>query len=137
MTVKTDPRCRYTKTHEWVRLEGEEAYAGISDYAQQQLSDIVYVEAPQTGDSFGKGEVFCVVESVKAANDCFMPIGGEILAINDELEDSPELVNKDPYGEGWFVRFLAEDADEARDLMSDVDYLRFVERLQKEKEGGH
>ena len=134
MTIKVDPRCRYSKTHEWVRMEGEEAYAGITDYAQQQLSDIVYVEAPEIGDSFGKGEVFCVVESVKAANDCYMPIGGEIVGINEDLEDSPELVNKDPYGEGWFIRFAVEDPDEFADLMTSADYLHYVERLQKEGE---
>jgi glycine cleavage system H protein len=134
MTIKIDPRCRYSKTHEWVRVEGDEAYAGITDYAQQQLSDIVYVEAPEIGDSFGKGEVFCVVESVKAATDCYMPIGGEIMAINDELGDSPELVNKDPYGEGWFIRIAVEDAEELESLMTPADYAHHVERLQKEGE---
>jgi glycine cleavage system H protein len=135
MTTKIDAKCRYSKSHEWVRVDGEEAYAGISDYAQQQLSDIVYVEAPEIGDSFGKGEVFCVVESVKAATDCYMPIGGEIAGINEELEDSPDLVNKDPYGEGWFIKFTVEDADELADLMSADDYARYLERLQKEE--GH
>ena len=135
MTTKVDPKCRYAKSHEWVRVEGEEAYAGISDYAQRQLSDIVYVEAPEIGDSFGKGEVFCVVESVKAATDCYMPIGGEIVGVNKDLEDSPELVNKDPYGDGWFIRFAVEDADELSELMSADEYVRFVERLQKDE--GH
>jgi glycine cleavage system H protein len=134
MTIKVDPKCRYSKTHEWVRVEGEEAYAGITDYAQQQLSDIVYVEAPEIGDSFAKGEVFCVVESVKAATDCYMPIGGEILAINEELGDSPELVNKDAYGDGWFIRFAVDDPEEVETLMTSADYLRYVERLQKEGE---
>ncbi len=132
--MKVDPECRYSKTHEWVRVEGDEAVAGISDYAQHELSDIVYVEAPEIGDSFAKGEVFCVVESVKTATDSYMPIGGEILAINEELEDSPELVNKDPYGDGWFIRFAVEDPEEVDKLMTAADYERYIERLQKEGE---
>ena len=117
MAKKVDPRCRYTKAHEWVRVEGEYAYTGITDYAQQQLSDIVFVEVPEIGDTFSKGEVFGVVESVKAASDCYMPIGGEIAEVNEELEDSPELVNRDPYGDGWFVKFIVEDPDELDGLM--------------------
>lgn len=132
--MKIDPQCRYSKSHEWVRLEGDEAVAGISDYAQHELSDIVYVEAPEIGDSFGKGEVFCVVESVKAASDCYMPIGGEITAVNEELGDSPELVNKDPFGDGWFIRFAVDDPDELNTLMTAEQYQRYTERLQKEGE---
>ena len=92
------------------------------------------VEAPEIGDSFGKGEVFCVVESVKAATDCYMPIGGEITAVNEDLGDSPELVNKDPFGDGWFIRFAVEDPDEFTTLMTAEEYQRYTERLQKEGE---
>lgn len=135
MSVKVDPRCRYTKTHEWVRVDGEEAVAGITDYAQQQLSDIVYVELPEIGDSFNQGEIFCVVESVKAASDCYFPMGGEIVAINEELEDSPELVNSAPYDDGWFVRFAIEDPDEIDKLMTPEEYKVYAEKALEE--GGH
>jgi len=135
MPVKVDSRCRYTKTHEWVRVEGEYGYAGITDYAQQQLSDIVYVELPEVGDTFGQGEVFGVVESVKAASDCYMPIAGEITELNEELVDSPELVNQDPYGEGWFVKFLIEDEEELDSLMNPDAYKAFAEKALQEGGG--
>lgn len=135
MAVKVDPRCRYTKTHEWIREEGEYAYVGITDYAQQQLSDIVYVEMPEVGDTFSKGEVFGVVESVKAASDCYLPVAGEIVEINEELEDSPDLVNKDPYGDGWFVKVAIEDPEELNSLMDPDEYLKYAERALEK--GGH
>lgn len=127
MSIKVDPTCRYTETHEWVRVEGDEAWTGITDYAQQQLSDIVYVEMPEEGDTFEKGEVYCTVESVKAASDCYMPIGGEVLELNEELEDAPELVNEDPYGAGWFVKFRPADPGELDDLMDPAAYEKFAE----------
>lgn len=132
MPVKVDSRCRYTKTHEWVRVEGDDAYAGITDYAQQQLSDIVFVEMPEIGDSFEKGEVFGVVESVKAASDVYLPVAGEIVELNEELEDSPDLVNRDPYGDGWFVKFVVEDPDELDSLMDAEAYQEFAERALEE-----
>jgi len=135
MTTKIDPRCRYAETHEWVRVEGEYAFAGISDHAQEELSDIVYVELPEVGDTIGKGDSFAVVESVKAASDCYLPVSGEIVAINEALEETPELVNTDPYGEGWLVKFTVQDAKELDDLLSAEDYQQFVE--QAEAEGGH
>lgn len=135
MPVKVDARCRYTKTHEWVRVDGDEGFVGITDYAQQQLSDIVYVEMPEVGDSFEKGEVFGVVESVKAASDVYLPVAGEIVELNPELEDSPDLVNRDPYGEGWFVKFVVEDADELDGLMDARAYQQFAERALEE--GAH
>jgi glycine cleavage system H protein len=97
--MKFDPNVKYHEEHEWVRLEGDEAVIGVSDYAQEQLSDVVYVELPEVGDSFDKGDVFAVIESVKAASDVYMPMGGEIVEINEDLEDSPELVNSDPFGD--------------------------------------
>jgi glycine cleavage system H protein len=135
MAIKVDPRCRYTKTHEWVRVEGDYGYVGITDFAQQQLSDIVYVEVPEIGDTFSKGEVFGVVESVKAASDCYLPVAGEIVAVNEELEDSPDLVNRDPYGDGWFVKILIEDPEELNDLMKPEAYRQYAERALQE--GGH
>ena len=133
MAIKVHPGCRYSRSHEWIREEGEYAYIGISDYAQQQLSDIVYVEMPEIGDSFGKGEVFGVVESVKAASDCYLPVAGEIAAINEELEDSPDLVNSDPYEEGWFVKIIIEDPDELEKLMTPDQYRKYAERALAEE----
>ena len=117
------------------KMEGEQAHVGLTDYAQEQLSDIVYVEVPELGDSFAKAEVFCVVESVKAASDCYLPVGGEILAVNEELEVHPDLVNKDPYGEGWIAMISLVDAGETDDLMHAEQYAEFAR--QAEEEGGH
>jgi glycine cleavage system H protein len=125
--MKFESGYKYHEEHEWVRVEGEEAVIGISDFAQDQLSDVVYVELPEVGDSFEVGEVFAVVESVKAASDVYMPVGGEILEINEELEDSPELVNSDPYGEAWFVRVAMANPDELDDLMDADAYKAFIE----------
>lgn len=120
--MKVDETCRYTTTHEWLRTEGDEATIGITDFAQEQLSDIVYVELPEEGDEFEKGDVFATVESVKAASNCYMPIGGEIIAINTELEGAPQLLNEDPYGAGWLVRCRARDLSEMDDLMDAAAY---------------
>lgn len=135
MTIKVDRGCRYTKTHEWIRVEGDKAFVGISDFAQQQLSDIVYVEVPEIGDTFSKGEVFGVVESVKAATDCYLPVAGEILKVNTDLEESPEVVNQDPYGDGWFIQILIEDPDELEELMDAKAYEKYAERALED--GGH
>jgi len=125
--MKFDPTCRYTKNHEWVRAEGAEALIGITDYAQEQLSDIVYVDLPEVGDSFEAGEVFSTVESVKAASDVYMPIGGEIIASNDALEDTPEMVNKDPFGEAWLVRIAIADPSELDELLDVNAYKALAE----------
>jgi len=125
--MKLDPRCRYHDEHEWVRVEGDEGVIGISDYAQDQLSDVVYVELPEVGDSYERGDVFAVVESVKAASDIYMPVAGEILEINDVLEDSPELVNQDPFGEAWLVRITIANPAELDDLMDAQAYKAYVE----------
>jgi len=124
--MKTDPEARYMKSHEWVRWDGEEIVCGISDHAQESLSDIVYVELPEEGDVFDKGDAFGVVESVKAASDVYMPMGGEITAVNEELEDTPELVNQDPYGAGWLIRFAPSDPSEFDTLMDAEAYEAFV-----------
>jgi glycine cleavage system H protein len=129
--MKVDPGFKYHEEHEWVRVEGDEAVIGISDYAQDQLSDVVYVELPEVGDTFEQGEVFAVVESVKAASDVYMPVSGEILEINEILEDSPELVNQDPYGEAWFVRVAMTDSSELDGLMDAEGYKAYLESLDE------
>lgn len=129
--MKLDPGCRYDKEHEWIRVEGDEGVIGISDYAQEQLSDVVYVELPEEGDTFEKGDIFAVVESVKAASDVYMPVAGEILEINEALEDSPELVNSDPYGEAWFVRISINDPAELDELLDADAYGAYLETLDE------
>jgi len=109
---------RYAKDHEYARLEGDMIKIGLDDYAQDQLGDIVFVEMPDVGDTFKKGEVFATVESVKAVSECYMPIGGEIVAVNEGLEDEPELVNSDPYGKGWMVEVKPDDVAEMDTLMT-------------------
>jgi glycine cleavage system H protein len=129
--MRLDPGCKYSEDHEWIRVEGDEGIVGISDYAQDQLSDVVYVELPEVGETFEQGDLFATVESVKAASDVYLPVAGEILAINEELEDSPELVNQDPYGEAWFVRIAISDPAELEELMSAEAYKAFVEELDE------
>jgi len=129
--MKVEPKLKYHEEHEWVRVEGEEGVIGISDYAQDQLSDVVYVELPEVGDTFDRGEVLAVVESVKAASDVYMPVGGEVLEINEELEDSPELINKDPYGEAWLVRIRFDDPGELDDLMAAGAYEEYIAGLDE------
>jgi glycine cleavage system H protein len=107
---------RYADDHEWARLEGDKVRVGLDDYAQDQLGDIVFVELPQ----IGQGEQFATVESVKAVCECYLPVGGEIIAVNTALEESPELVNKSPYGDGWFVEVNPSDPSEMGALMTHV-----------------
>ena len=121
---------RYAEDHEWARSEGENTRIGISDYAQDQLGDIVYVELPQVGDTFNKGEEFGTVESVKAVAELYMPIGGEILAVNTALEESPELVNKSPYGDGWLIEVKPADSAELDALMTRDVYLETLKGIQ-------
>jgi len=128
--MKFDTTCKYDREHEWIRVEGDEGIVGISDYAQDQLSDIVYVELPEVGDTFERGDIFATVESVKAASDIYMPVGGEILEVNELLEDEPELVNQDPFGKAWFVRISIADPSELDDLMDAEAYKAFVAGLE-------
>ncbi|MHA1559972.1 MAG: glycine cleavage system protein GcvH [Alphaproteobacteria bacterium] len=111
----------YTKEHEWIRAEGEEAIVGISSYAQEQLGDIVFVELPELGKQLKKGDIAAVVESVKAANEVYAPADGEVIAINDALGDDPGLVNQDSNGSGWFFRLKLADTNAATDGMMDDD----------------
>ena len=115
---------RYSGDHEWVKMEMGAAKIGISDYAQDQLGDIVFVELPQVGDNFNKGDEFGTVESVKAVSELYMPISGKITAVNITLEDSPDLVNIQPYHDGWMVEATPEDPSELETLMTKADYLK-------------
>ncbi|MBN2862883.1 MAG: glycine cleavage system protein GcvH [Bacteroidales bacterium] len=113
---------KYTKDHEWLRAEGDTAYVGITDFAQGELGDIVFVEVETSGEVLGKGDVFGTIEAVKTVSDMFMPVGGEVLEVNPALEQSPDLVNKDPYGEGWMIRIRISDPADLDTLLSAEDY---------------
>lgn len=117
---------KYTSEHEWIRLEGEEAYVGITDYAQDQLGDIVFVDVTTEGETLEAGEVFGTIEVVKTVSDLFLPVGGEILVVNPELEEHPELVNQDPYGKGWLVRIRPTDVSEMDKLMDAEAYKQII-----------
>jgi glycine cleavage system H protein len=119
---------KYSESDEWIRVEGKVGTLGISDYAQEQLSDIVYVEViAAQGDTLPKGEVFAAIESVKAAADIYLPVGGKIVEINDALADTPELVNSDPYGEAWIARIEISDPSELDGLMDSAAYEKHCE----------
>jgi glycine cleavage system H protein len=129
MEYRFDETVRYAKTHEWVRVDGTEAVVGISDYAQDKLSDVVFTDLPAVGKEIAKEKPFMVIESVKAAEDVFAPVSGTVTARNEKLIKSPELVNKDPFGEGWFVRVRLGNAKELDSLMDLAAYRKFVETL--------
>ncbi len=113
---------RYTAEHEWIRVEGEEAYVGITDYAQSELGEIVFVDVPTIGEEVAQGEVFGSIEAVKTVSDLNIPVTGEVLAINEELDAQPELVNNDPYGEGWIIKIAVKDLAELDNLMDAEAY---------------
>ena len=125
--MKLDQNARYQDSHEWARWEDDLIVCGITDHAQDSLSDVVYVELPEAGDSLEKGDTFGVVESVKAASDLYMPMSGDIVEINESLEDEPELVNSDPYGEGWMIKIKPAKRDEWDGLLSGEDYQKVAE----------
>lgn len=116
----------YTKDHEWIKVEGNEAYIGITDYAQNELGDIVFVELPAAGDSITRGETFGTVEAVKAVSDLFAPAGGTVIEFNGMLEDSPDKINTDPYGEGWMLHISLSDMKDVEDLLSARAYSEFI-----------
>ena len=122
---------RYSKEHEWMRVVGDTVKVGISDYAQDQLGDIVFVELPQAGDSFEAGEVFGTVESVKTVSELYMPLGGEIVSVNNTLEESPEFINDKPYEDGWMIVFKPNDMAEYDNLLSHQEYKSFLKESQK------
>ncbi|MBI2092110.1 MAG: glycine cleavage system protein GcvH [Deltaproteobacteria bacterium] len=117
---------KYTKEHEWVRVEGKTAIVGITDYAQDQLGDIVYVELPDVGEILSKGDAFGVVESVKSVSDVNSPVSGKVTETNDPLKENPETVNEDPYNEGWIVKLEMSDKADIDDLMSAKEYEAYV-----------
>lgn len=120
MNIKAE--LKYTKDHEWVRLEGDVATIGITDFAQGELGDIVYVDIDTVGEELSQEEVFGSVEAVKTVSDLFMPLSGEVVEFNEALEDQPELVNSDPYGEGWMIKVRVADSSELESLLSAADY---------------
>lgn len=113
---------KYTKDHEWIRLEGEIAYVGITDFAQSELGEIVFVEVETVGETLSEGEVFGTVEAVKTVSDLYIPVKGTVLEFNEELEDAPELVNDDPYNEGWMVKISVANPSDIEDLLSATEY---------------
>jgi glycine cleavage system H protein len=121
---------RYTKEHEWVRLDGEVATVGISDYAQEQLGDVVFVELPDIGKKLAKGEEAAVVESVKAASEVYAPMSGEVIEVNEALDGEPAKVNADPEGEAWFLKLKIEDDSEFDALMDELEYMEFLDEEQ-------
>jgi glycine cleavage system H protein len=128
MAYNTPQDCLYNKSHEWVRVDGDQVIIGISDYAQHALGDVVFAELPDLGRTLSKGESFGVVESVKAASDVYAPVSGEVIEINESLLDTPETLNSDPYGEGWMIKLRASnlEADQS-DLLDAAAYEQHVE----------
>ncbi len=117
---------QYTKDHEWVKIDGDVATVGITDFAQGELGDIVYVEVETLDETLDQEEVFGTVEAVKTVSDLFLPLSGEIIEFNETLEDEPEKVNTDPYGDGWMIKIKISDASQVDDLMSDADYKALI-----------
>lgn len=117
---------KYTKDHEWLRIEGDEAYVGITDFAQKELGDIVYVEIETLGEEVAQHEIFGTVEAVKTVSDLFMPVSGTILEVNPELETEPEIVNNDPYGKGWMIKLRISKKEELDQLLSENDYKELI-----------
>jgi len=113
---------KYTKDHEWLRVEGDTAYIGISDFAQSELGDVVFVEIETEGETLDKEKTFGTIEAVKTVSDLFMPVSGEVLEVNEKLEDTPEIINQDPYGEGWLIKISLADAAEVDAMLSPEDY---------------
>jgi len=118
---------KYTKDHEWVRVSGDKGVVGITDYAQGQLGDIVFVELPEVGRALKAGDVFGVVESVKTVSDLYCPVSGEVQKVNEELESAPEKVNGSPYGQGWILEVTLKDPGELKKLLSAEEYRKYVE----------
>ncbi len=127
LTMNVPKNLKYTKDHEWVRVEGESVVVGITDFAQKELGDIVYVDVDTEGDNIEQEEVFGSVEAVKTVSDLMMPVSGEIVALNELLEDEPELVNSDPYGDGWMIKVLISDFTELDSLLTAGQYKELID----------
>jgi glycine cleavage system H protein len=124
--MKVPGNLMYTKDHEWLRTEGEEAYVGITDYAQHELGDIVFIEVETIGEILAKGESFGTIEAVKTVSDMFMPVGGEVLAYNEELTTKPEILNQDPYDKGWVIKIKIQNKDEIGQLLNPAQYSELI-----------
>lgn len=130
--TKIPPELRYTEEHEWVRLEDGKIRVGITDYAQEKLHEIVMVELPSVGTKVKAGDVYGTVDSVKATSDLFSPVSGEVIEVNSSLDEAPEKVNNDPYGEGWMIILKLDDNKEIESLLTAADYQKFIEKLEAE-----
>ncbi|HWY97477.1 MAG TPA: glycine cleavage system protein GcvH [Bacteroidia bacterium] len=117
---------KYTKDHEWIKVSGNEAYVGITEFAQGELGDIVFIDINTVGQDIKHSELFGTIEAVKTVSDLFMPVAGKVLEVNPKLESNPELVNKDPYGDGWMVKISVSNASEVNDLLSAADYKQTI-----------
>ena len=124
--MEIKPELKYTKDHEWILVDGDQATIGITDYAQGELGDIVYVEIESIGDELQKEEIFGSVEAVKTVSDLFIPVSGEITEMNENLEDNPELINDDPYGDGWIIKMKINDSNELSDLLGADEYKELI-----------
>jgi glycine cleavage system H protein len=125
MNIPTD--LKYTEDHEWIRVEGDEAYIGITDFAQGELGDIVFVEVETVDEELSEGDTFGTIEAVKTVSDLFMPVGGTVLELNEILEDTPDVINKDPYGDGWIIKIKIADAGELEHLLDADAYKNNIE----------
>lgn len=125
--MKFPPELKYTKEHEWAKVDGNRVVVGITDYAQEELGDIVFVELPEVGTELEQSETFGVVESVKTVSDLFAPVSGEVVEVNESLADEPDLINADPYGEGWMLAVEMSDPSELHDLISAEEYALYVQ----------
>lgn len=131
--MNVPPELLYTKEHEWIIVDNDTGTVGISDYAQQQLGDVVYVELPETGDAFNANDAFASLESVKAVSEVYSPVSGRVVEVNEALIDAPETINEDPYGRGWLIRLELDDTSEVDELMSADEYTAYVEQEAKEE----
>lgn len=126
MRMKNPFDLRYSKEHEWIKVEGGIGIVGVTDFAQKQLTNVVFVELPEKGKKVEAGKQMAVIESVKSVSDVFSPISGEVIEVNERLRDNPDIINKDPYGRGWIVKVKMGDMDELDDLMTAEDYEKFT-----------
>ena len=124
--MSTPDNLLYTNEHEWIRVEGSEAFVGITDYAQSELGDIVFVELPNTDDEFEKNDVFGAIEAVKTLADLFLPVSGKIVEVNENIENEPELINSDPYNDGWLIKMSISNPDELNEILKPEDYKKII-----------
>ena len=124
--MKIPAELKYTKDHEWIKIEGDIAIVGVTDYAQGELGDVVFIEIETEGEELNREEVFGTIEAVKTVSDLFMPVSGEVSEVNPQLEDAPDLVNKEPYGEGWLIKIKIQDTEQLNDLLDAKAYEELI-----------